>query len=281
MTHLGVDVGAFVDGQLSEDSMKAARAHLEACDDCRNAVRQQVAMKSRMRTVSSPALSPQFLASLSGLPRACISHESLWSRLRRFRSARLGVALLGASLTVAVVAYAVGGVREQVGDAVTPSSDRYAADFFGTSTIQATASLTPEALDELDQSGWPCHKTLAGDMHRVSATWLDNGQTVALTYANMTHKLKLFEQNGALDAAGLRGFDHRTVANANVWVRDGIPTIVTWDFDGVVYTVVTDAGRKHLAEALGQLPTRSPDGGPVKRIGHGLDRMTTWIAPAA
>lgn len=78
--------------------------------------RQQEALKARMSTVSSPALSPEFLASLSGLPQARITHESLWSRLRRSRTARFGFAILGVSVTVVVVAYGVGGVREQIGD---------------------------------------------------------------------------------------------------------------------------------------------------------------------
>lgn len=281
MTHLGVDVGAFVDGQLSAQSMNAARAHLEDCQRCRQAVRQQELLKSRMSTVTTPSLSPEFLASLSSVPHACFSPESLWSRLRHSRPARFGVALIGASLAVAVVAYAIGGVREQIGDAVTPASEMYAADFFGSSTAQATSTMTTEAMGELDESGWPCHETLAGDMERVDATWLDGGQTVALTYANSIHKLKLFEQNGALNTDDLDGFEQRTINQASVWVRDGIPTIVTWDVDGVVFTIVTDAGRHHLARVLAELPTRSPDGGPVERIGDGLDRMTTWISPAA
>jgi len=281
VTHLGVDVAAFVDGQLSEQFMNAARAHLEGCQECRNAVRQQEELKSRMSAVSAPMLSPEFLASLAGLPRANISQESLWSRLRRSRPARLGVALLGASLTVAVVAYAIGGVRDQVGDSVTPSSDKYAADFFAVAAIQTKASLSPKAMNQLNESGWPCHDTLAGDLRRVDAEWRDNGQTIALTYANTAHKLDLFEQNGVLDAAGLHGFEQRTIDKAQVWIRDGVPTVITWDYDGVVYTVVTDAGRKHISRALAQLPTKAPDGGPVERIGNGLDRMTSWVSPAA
>jgi len=280
VTHLGVDVAAFVDGQLSAQSMNAARAHLEGCDDCRNAVRQQEALKVRMSAVSSPRLSPEFLACLSGLPQSRISHESPWSRLRRSRTARLGFAILGASIAIVVVAYGVGGSREQIGDSVTPTSDHYTADFLD-GTVQTKSSLTREAIDELDDSGWPCPKTLAGDLQRVDATWLDHGQTVAFTYANTTHKLRLFEQNGVLDTDGLLGFDRRTINNANVWVREGIPMVVTWDHDGVVYTLVTDAGDQHVVEALGQLPTQTPERGPAQRIGTGLDRIANWITPAA
>jgi len=260
--------------------MNAARSHLEGCDDCRKAVRQQELLKSRMSTVSSPKASPEFLACLTGLPQARISHESLWSRLRRSRTARFGFAILGASFAVVVVAYGVGGAHEQIGDSVTPTSDQYAADFYG-GTVQAKSSLSPAAVAELDASGWPCRASLAGDLHRVDVAWLDHGRTVALTYASNTHKLRLFEQNGVLDADGLHGFDQRTINDADVWVREGIPTIVTWDYDGVVYTMVTDAGDRHVARALRQLPTRAPDAGPAQRVGNGFDRMAAWISPAA
>lgn len=285
MAHLGVDVAAFVDGQLSVQSMDAARLHLETCAECEKAVRQQEALKSRMSTVSAPKLSPAFLASLSDVPRACHVTESLWDRVRHSKPARFGVALVGASLTVAVVAYAMGGAREQVGDAVTPTAERYAAGFFEApapaTTVQASSALTPDDMNELDDAGWPCHDTLARDMHRTGADWLDNGSTIALTYANGIHRLQLFEQNGSLDTEGLQGFEKRRISNADVWVREGMPRVVTWDHDGVVYTVVTDAGNRHIADVVKELPTPAPDSGTVGRIGDGLDRMTTWIAPAA
>ncbi len=287
MSHLGVDVAAFVDGQLSGPVMAAARRHLEECDRCRNAVRQQEALKSRMSTVSAPTLSPELLACLSRLPGSSIGHESIWSRVRRSRSARVGVALFGASLTVVFVAYSIGGVRETIGDSVTPVADQYTADFISPSatvspsTATTASDVTATTMSRLDASGWPCHDTLAGDMHRVRATWLDHGQVISLTYANTTHRLQLFEQNGVLDASGLHGFDRRTISDAKVWVRDGIPTVVTWDYDGVVYTVVTNAGKAHIAKALTELPTPDPDSTPAQRIGDGLDRMATWISPAA
>lgn len=285
MTHLGSDVAAFVDGQLSGPAMAAARHHLDECERCRSAVFQQESLKSRMSAVAPPSLPPELLACLSRLPGASIGHESIWSRLRRSRSARVGVALFGASLTVVFIAYSLGGVRETVGDSVTPVADRYAADFSSPSAAEkASASPTdvsPAMMSRLDASGWPCRETLAGDMKRVRAFWVDDGQVISLAYANATHRLELFEQNGVLDTGGLHGFDKRTISNATVWVRDGIPTVVTWDYDGVVYTIVTDAGKVRIAKAVAELPTPDPASGPAQRIGSGLDRMATWISPAA
>lgn len=285
MSHLGADVAAFVDGQLSGPGMAAARVHLAECERCRTAVHQQESLKSRMSAVAPPALPPELLACLSRLPGASIGHESLWSRLRRTRSARVGVAIFGVSLTVVFVAYSLGGVRETVGDSVTPVADKYTAEFSSPSAAaKATAApsdVTPAMMQRLNQTGWPCHDTLAGDMHRAKAAWIDGGQVISLTYINATHKLDLFEQNGVLDPDGLHGFDKRTISNASVWVRDGIPTVVTWDYDGVVYTIVTNAGKARIARAVSELPTPDPASGPAKRIGSGLDRMATWISPAA
>lgn len=271
--------------------MAAARRHVDECDDCRTAVRQQEALKARISTVSAPALPPALLAALSGLPQARISKESVWSRLRRSRPARCGVAILGASLAMVVVAYAVGGVREHIGDQVAPAADQYAADFHAAPVASASsrqstgragaATLTDATLAQLEASGWPCPDLLAGDFSRVGAAWLDQGQVIALSYANAASKLNVFEQTGALDVNDLHGFDQRTISRARVWVRDGMPTVVTWDHDGIVYTVVTDAGRAHIARVVAQLPTGTPEASPVGRIGAGFDKMATWISPAA
>src|SRR5680860_1271525 len=91
---------------------------------------------------------------------------------------------------------------------------------------------------------------------------------------------KLFEQSGALDVAGLDGFVPETIGHTKVWVRDGTPLIATWDAKGVVFTVVTDAGKDELAPVIAELPTRKSSDGPFDRVGNGLDRMTSWLSAA-
>lgn len=264
--------------------MAAAQRHLADCQACRLAVHQQESLKSRMSAVGAPELPAGLHASLCRLPGADLRGESLWSRLRHSRPARLGVVLIGASLVVTCIAYAIGGVREEVGDRVTPASESYTSDFTSAdvrlASAPSAAELSDATLQRLDAQGWPCHEWL-GDMQRTRAVLLDEGQVVSLTYANDTHRLDLFEQNGALDASGLRGFEQRTIGGAPVWVRAGIPTVATWADDGVVYTVVTDVDRDRLASVIAELPTPAPESGPVGRIGHGLDRMATWLSPAA
>lgn len=279
MAHLGADVAAYVDGQLSSSAMRDAYQHLETCDTCSKAVRQQRLLKSRMSTVASPEPPAELLASLAGLAARPPAHQSLWERVRRSVPFRAGIVVAGASVAVMIAAYAVGGVEDNsAGDKVAPPFDRYAADFYGSGAVQAGASISDAKLDDLDHDGWPCRSTLAGDLDRTSGTWADDA--VALSYSNGTAKLNLFEQTGVLDQSALAGFEPSKIGRSDVWVRDGSPLLVTWDHDGVVYTVVTDADPARIARAVAELPSGHGSDGPVDRVGDGLSKMTAWMAAA-
>jgi anti-sigma factor RsiW len=280
MAHLGADVAAFVDGQLSEPATRDALTHLDSCEVCRKAVRQQRLLKSRMSTVASPAPPPELLASLAGLASAPPARESWWERIRRSVPFRAGIVLAGASVAVVVAAYAVGSADHRVGDEVAPPFDRYAADFFGATAVQAGNVISDDRMNQLDGSGWPCLATLAGDLHRTSGSYADHNDVVALSYSDGRNKLNLFEQNGSLDPESLDGFESTRMGESQVWVRDGQPMVVTWDHDGVVYTIVTDADQDRVIRALAELPQGAYDEGLVERVGDGLSRMTAWMDAA-
>jgi hypothetical protein len=193
---------------------------------------------------------------------------------------RAGIVLAGASVAVVVAAYAVGSGDTRIGDEVTPPFDRYAADFYGASAVQASNVISDHTMDELDVSGWPCLATLGGDLHRVSGAYADHDEVVALSYTDGRSKLNLFEQNGSLDLGSLDGFESTHMGDSQVWIRDGEPMLVAWDDDGVVYTIVTDAGRDQVARAVAQLPRGRYDEGLVERVGDGLNRMTAWMDAA-
>src|SRR5690606_13493122 len=108
----------------------------------------------------------------------------------------------------------------------------------------------------------------------------DGGGVVALGYSNGRVKLNLFEQAGFLDGDALEGFESTQIADSRVWVREGQPRLVTWDDDGVVYTIVTDADDRRLARADSDMPHPKPDRGVTDRIGHGFNRMTGWLDAA-
>jgi anti-sigma factor RsiW len=281
MPHLGADVAAFVDGQLSGAAQRDASAHLQTCDACEKAVRQQRLLKSRMSTVATPEPPAALLASLAGLAAAPPVRESWWVRLGRSAPLRAGVVLAAASLAVVATAYAVGG-SGQVGDEVVPPYERYASDFSAPAPMaqQDGTIITASALDDLTEYGWACHDVLAGDLHRVSGSFTDDDEVIALEYTDGSSRLNLFEQNGALDPSVLRDFRPETMAGSDVWVRSGSPVVVTWDDAGTVFTIVTDVDRTRVEQAVAQLPTDSHEQGLGERVGDGLGRMSSWIGAA-
>jgi hypothetical protein len=117
-------------------------------------------------------------------------------------------------------------------------------------------------------------------MHRTSGTFADHEEVVALSYSNGSSKLNLFEQNGSLDHVSVEDFAQVEMAGSKVWVRDGEPMLVTWDHDGVVYTIVTNADRDRIAQAVSELPRSTRDETPAERVRDGLNRMTTWMDAA-
>jgi hypothetical protein len=260
--------------------MQAATEHLVSCDDCAKAVRQQALLKSRMSTVATPDPRPALLASLSGLASSAPVRESWWDRVCRSVPFRAGIVLVGASVAVMVAAYAVGSPDGATGDKITPPYDRYAADFYGSTTVETSNTISTATMSRLDGSGWPCLMTLAGDLERTSGSFIDHHETVALSYANAEARLNLYEQIGVLDHEALDDFKAVKMGHSLVWVRDGLPMLVTWDDDGVVYTIATNADRDHIARAVADLPRGSYREGPVDRIGDGLSKMTSWVNAA-
>ena len=280
MAHLGTDVAAFVDGQLDAAAMRDARTHLAACDLCERAVRQQRAIKSRMSTGTVPEPPRGLLASLNGLADQESVPEAWWQRLRRRAPMRAGVALAGASLAVAAVAFAVGGGADGVGDRVAPPFEDYASGFFAATSTATAASVSDDVVDELNDQGWACHGRLAGDLQRTQAALTRADDTIALTYTNGTARMKVYEQAGRLDPAAVEGFERQVWGSAVVWQRIGEPTVLTWDRDGIVYTLVTDADPERIHRAVAELPTSGPTDRPIQRFGRGLDRMTSWASAA-
>ena len=69
----------------------------------------------------------------------------------------------------------------------------------------------------------------------------------------------------------------RIAPGSPVWVREGSPRVVTWDADGMVYTLVTNLTDSRLGECLADLPAPPPSPSPVERVGAGLVRMSSWL----
>ncbi|MCD9199003.1 anti-sigma factor family protein [Aeromicrobium wangtongii] len=280
MPHLGADVAAYVDGQLSDSAMRDAVTHLQTCDECEKAVRQQRLLKSRMSTVTTPGPPPALLASLTELASVPPQREGWWTRLARSAPFRAGVVLVSASLAVIGAAYVVGGGAERMGDEVAPPYNRYVEDFEGRSSARPGDVITAAAMDDLSEYGWACHDVLAGDLRRVSGAFADGTEVIALSYSDGVSRLNLFEQAGALDTDRLDGFRPEQLGRSQVWVRHSEPMVVTWDDDGTVFTIVTDLPVDRVERAVDELPGGSQERGMGERVSDGLDRMSAWIGAA-
>lgn len=280
MPHLGAGVAAYVDGQLSPSAQHEASEHLEACAECEKAVRQQRLLKSRMSTVAAPEPPAALLASLAELASAPPARETWWSRVARSLPVRAGTVLAAASLAVVVTAYAAGGPGPRVGDEVAPPFDQYAAEFTTPDTGgDDDTVITAAAMDDLNDYGWACHSTLAGTLHRVSGAYTADDSVISIAYTDGVSRLDLLEQAGTLDRSSLRGFEPQAMAGSDVWVRPGVPMVVTWDDSGTVFTIVTDVDRARVEQAVAQLPSGT-ERGLGERLGDGLNRMSSWLGAA-
>jgi len=94
-------------------------------------------------------------------------------------------------------------------------------------------------------------------------------------YVGHGESVLLFEQVGTLDDGAMKSFERHLVADRLVWVREGQPRIVTWDSDGMIYTVVSDLPDQHLGEFLGDLPAPPKEPTVLDRVRSGLVRMSS------
>lgn len=268
MAHLGEDIAAYVDGQLSPEAASKADAHFARCERCRRSLDQQRNLKARMGGTACPTPPPTLLASLEDVPQTPGRSYSLLPSV-------LGTAmvLVGASFVVVAAAYAM-APTPRAADPVTPAFDRFAT--LASSVSAPRRHLSSADMDELDESGWPSQKRLGPGFVRVDGHLHDNHEVVAQVYVGHGESVLLFEQVGTLDDEAMKSFERHLVADRLVWVREGDPRIVTWDSDGMVYTVVSDLPDQHLGQLLADLPAPPEEPTALDRVRSGLVRMSSW-----
>jgi len=271
MAHLGEEIAAYVDGQLSPEATIKADAHFARCERCRVSLEQQRALKERIGGFTNPAPPPTLLASLEEVPTSPGRTYSLLPS-----AVGTAMVLVGASLIVVAAAYAMAPTT-RAADPVRPAFDRFAT--LASSVSTPRRHLSSADMDELDESGWPSQSRLGPGFVRVDGHLHDNHEVVAQVYVGHGESVLLFEQVGILDDAAMRSFERHLVADRLVWVREGRPRIVTWDSDGMIYTVVSNLPDQRLGQFLEDLPAPPKEPTALDRVRSGLVRMSSLTSP--
>ena len=138
------------------------------------------------------------------------------------------------------------------------------------------------AVARMSSYGWDCPRRLPGPLQLVDARRGGKDSAIVhLSYADGIASISVFQQHGRLDPASVAGYRRTEVDGDQVWVRDSVPRRVVWSSGGRVYTVLADAPQRTVDRAVVLLHERADqgEGGPVDRLGRGLDRVASWFNP--
>ena len=138
------------------------------------------------------------------------------------------------------------------------------------------------AVARMSSYGWDCPRRLPGPLQLVDARRGGKDSAIVhLSYADGIASISVFQQHGRLDPSSVAGYRRTEVDGDQVWVRDSVPRRVVWSSGGRVYTVLADAPQRTVDRAVVLLHGRADqgEGGPVDRLGRGLDRVASWFNP--
>ena len=144
------------------------------------------------------------------------------------------------------------------------------------------AAMDSAAVARMSSYGWDCPRRLPGPLQLVDARRRGKDSTVVhLSYADGIASISVFQMDGRLDPASVAGYRRTEVDGDQVWVLDSVPRSVRWSSGGRVYTVLADAPQRTVDRAVVLLHERADqgEGGPVDRLGRGLDRVASWFNP--
>jgi len=139
-------------------------------------------------------------------------------------------------------------------------------------TRLAAEPMSTSAALSLDQHGWFCRQQVAGlDLVAARGDQQDQPDRLHLTYADAAQQVVVLQQPGSLPEH-LPGFVHDPVAD--VWVRSGWPTVITWQSGATVFSVVGVAPSPVLSEVVDSLPHQARAGGTLlDRVRSGWERV--------
>jgi hypothetical protein len=121
---------------------------------------------------------------------------------------------------------------------------------------------------------------LGDTLDLVDAAQLPDG-VLRLTYTDGLCSVSLFRQRGRL-AAALPGTRAHRMGGAVVHVADGLPSRMTWEGGGSVFTVMGEAPDEVLAAIVADLPHGGSVAQPPslgQRLWRGAGRLSAWLNP--
>jgi len=151
MAHLGDRVAALVDDALDEREWCSAQTHLRTCERCREAVRRERHLKSRMTSGAVPAPPASLIAALADR-RAVAEHVARQER-RRMAAVHAAVTAGGLCASLTVLGLVVGG------SSPLPARQVAAAQPRGAQSAAPFASTPP----------WVTNQTSVDTMHAARA----------------------------------------------------------------------------------------------------------------
>jgi sigma-E factor negative regulatory protein RseB len=143
-------------------------------------------------------------------------------------------------------------------------------------------TLDDAAVRRMRARGWDCPEALPGPLPLVDARrGGERRQILHLSYADGIASISVFLQPGELDRERLDDYQLEEVGGWPVWVRAEVPRRVVWASGGMVFTVVADAPERTVDRAVRVLHQHgyARGGGPMDRLGRGLDRVASWFNP--
>ena len=139
--------------------------------------------------------------------------------------------------------------------------------------------LTAVDVTRMRAGGWPVPGALPGglSLFEAGSAATPSGQVLDLGYSDGLFVVSVFMQRGDLPPA-LAGWQKITLDGRDVYTGRPDQGCITWDGRGFVFTVMADAPRATLDQAVDTLPYNAPPG-LWKRLARGFGRLASWVNP--
>ncbi|NCT91119.1 zf-HC2 domain-containing protein [Cellulomonas sp. APG4] len=318
MTHLGTQVSALADGQLSPAAAERALAHVAVCPECEAELRAARAAHRALRAAmdvpaADPDLTARLLAigcpppggaarpaaepfSLDGsvpLPgtRERVPADCLDGTLGRGRSvSSRALVLTGAGLGVVVAALVSLGDEPLVVPSGHPAQ---AMSVLGAVPTAAPAGTTAELGDDelplddddgdallawMSDEGWACPTDLPDGLE-VTALRLHADGALEIDLVGEDATLVVTERRGRLHAPGLEGATPVELGGRTVHVLSSAPWHGVWQSGDTVVGVVAQGEADAVEELVAAYPDDPYDDGLPARLSRGWAELAGSWSP--